>query len=113
MGVVALVIVLSYPGYKRCGLMEKAQTLRADLQEIDLAVAASAKELKAPPGALLDFSQYRQHLRPHAAAAKAGLDPFGQAYGPQRVGAKPHPSEAAATALQATVPAGFWGQWAP
>jgi type II secretory pathway pseudopilin PulG len=111
MGVLALVVVLTYPGYKRSGLMEKAQTVLTDLAQIELAVNRAGQALKAPVGAWLNFEQYAPHLPIGSQLQKTGLDPFGQAYGPQMIGSKPGVPVKAVQALQAVVPDGFWGDF--
>jgi type II secretory pathway pseudopilin PulG len=109
MGVAALIIVLSYPGYKRSGLMEKAQALKLELGHIEVALAQATRELRAPEGAWLNFDQYSKFLPPGSHVQRTGLDPFGQAYGPQRVGRKPSVPIKASEALHGMVPDGFWG----
>ena len=109
LGVVALVVVLSYPGYKRSGLMAKAQTVKVDLTQIEVAVKMAASELKAPDGVWLNFAQYSKFLPNGSALRKTGLDPFGNPYGPQLTGRKPLvPSKIEAT-LHGLVPDDFWG----
>jgi prepilin-type N-terminal cleavage/methylation domain-containing protein len=109
MGVGALIIVLSYPGYKRSGLMEKAQTLKLELGQIEVALVQATRELQAPPGVWLTFDQYSKFLPPGSRLQRTGLDPFGQAYGPQRVGSKPAVPAKASEALHGMLPDGFWG----
>ena len=111
MGVVALAVVLSYPGYKRAGLMEKAKTLRADLQDIEQAVAGATRDLKAPPGSMLTLDQLRKYLKPGTSLQKAGHDPFGHPYGHQRNDAKPQVPAKSAELLRGVVPEGFWGSY--
>ena len=111
MGVLALVVVLTYPGYKRSGLMEKAHTVLSDLGQIELAVNKAAQELKAPVGAWLNFEQYAPYLPRGSFGSqlhKTGLDPFGQPYGPQMIGSKPAVPSEAVEVLQSVVPDGFW-----
>ena len=108
-GVIALVVVLSYPGYKRTGLMTKATQLRGELGEIEQAMAAASTALKAPPGSLLTFEQISPHLRSPSPSLKKGLDPFGNAYGPQRNDQKPSMPDQSANHLRGVVPEDFWG----
>ena len=111
MGVVALAVVLSYPGYKRAGLLEKAKVLRSDLQDLDQAVAAASRDLKAPPGSLLTIDQLRKYLKPGTPLQKAGHDPFGHPYGHQRNDTKPQVPAKSAELLRGVVPEGFWGAY--
>lgn len=111
MGVVALAVVLSYPGYKRAGLLEKAKVLRADLQDIEQAVAGATRDLKAPPGSVLTIDQFRKYLKPGTSLQKAGHDPFGHPYGHQRNDAKPQVPAKSAELLRGVVPEGFWGSY--
>lgn len=108
-GVFALVVVLSYPGYKRSGLLEKARYLKEELTQIEGALAVASKELKAPPGSLLTFDQIKKYL-PHASRLqKTGLDPFGHPYGNQRNDAKPTVPSKSAEQLRGVVPEDYWG----
>lgn len=109
MGVTALVVVLSYPGYKRAGLREKAERLKVELFDLEKAVKAASAELKAPPGSLLTFEQLQKHLKPGTSLAKTGLDPFGNSYGPQNNASKPAVPEKSAEQLRNVVPEGYWG----
>jgi type II secretory pathway pseudopilin PulG len=108
-GIAALVVVLSYPGYKRAGLREKAERLRSDLVDLEKAVAAASAELKAPPGSMLSFDQFKKYLKNGSVIQKTGEDPFGNAYGPQNNSVRPAVPEKSAERLRAVVPEGFWG----
>lgn len=108
-GVFALVVVLSYPGYKRSGLIEKARQLKEDLAQIERAVAVGSKELKAPTGSLLTFDQIKKHLPHDSHLQKTGLDPFGHPYGNQRNDAKPSIPAKSAEQLRGVVPEDYWG----
>lgn len=107
-GVFALVVVLSYPSYKRSGLMGKAEQLKADLQLIARATNATTLELNAPPGSLLTFEQIRKHLKAGSKLEKTGLDPFGNPYGNQRNDGNPMVPMKSAEQLRNVVPEGFW-----
>ena len=108
-GLVALVVVLTYPGYKRTGLMAKATQLRTELGAIDQAVFAASAALKAPPGSLLTFEQISPHVRFSSPSLKKGLDPFGNAYGPQRNDRQASMPDKSAEQLKGVVPEDFWG----
>lgn len=108
-GLLALIVVLSYPGYKRTGLLAKAEQLRAELQAIEKAVTAANAKLKAPAGTLLTFEQIAPHLTNPSPALKSGLDPLGHPYGPQRTDRKPTIPSKSAEQLRGAVSEGFWG----
>ena len=108
-GLVALVVVLSYPGYKRSGLMTKATQLRGELVQIEQGMAVASTALKAPPGSLLTFEQISPHLRSPSPSLRRGLDPFGNAYGPQLNDRKPSMPDQSANHLTGVLPADFWG----
>jgi prepilin-type N-terminal cleavage/methylation domain-containing protein len=107
-GVLALLVVVAFPGMKRSGLRETAERIKEDLEQIQQAVAAVAKEKNAAPEAEIAFEEYREKLRKGSALQKKGQDPFGNAYGPQPANAPPKVPAAAAKRLREVAGDDYW-----
>jgi prepilin-type N-terminal cleavage/methylation domain-containing protein len=107
-GIGALVIVLSYPGYKRTGLLKKAEQLKAELAVIEQAVQETSTKLKAPAGASFSLEQLKPQFKSITSGLLNGIDPLGHPYGPFRNDSKPKVPEKSAEQLQGVVPEGFW-----
>ncbi len=108
LGLAALLVVIVYPGWERSGLREKGRKLKEDLEMIEKAVDAVAKEERLTAGTVVAVEQYRKRLKKGSALEKTGMDPFGTPYGPQKAEVKPSVPKTSAEMLQDVVPTDFW-----
>jgi prepilin-type N-terminal cleavage/methylation domain-containing protein len=112
LGLITLLIAISYPGYKRSGLRERAGQLKEDLVVLDAALQSASKDFAAPAGVAVGFDSLRKYLKKGSRLEKTGLDPFGNAYEGLSLGGKPSVPEKSASLLSDIVDAEFWAPYA-
>ena len=102
-------VFLYHEGAERGALREEAGRIRRELGLIERALERAEDAGEIPAGEKVPFSIYGRYLDGGGERLREkGLDPFGNAYGPQRPGGPLEVPAASAVRLGSVVDAEFW-----
>jgi prepilin-type N-terminal cleavage/methylation domain-containing protein len=109
--IIALLAVIAIPGFLRARKRSTATKILNDLRLIDSAVDQYALETSKTAGAPVAVSDWTSFLKKGSLLYTAGVDIFGDPYGPQTVSSLPGVPASAREALSDVADTEFWSPY--
>ena len=109
--IIALLAVISVPGFMRARKRSQATMILNELKVIDGAIALYAVETNKASGDPVLHADYKPYLDKRMPLYRTGTDIFGNAYGPQTVDQLPNVPPATKTMLSDVVDPAFWSPY--
>ena len=106
--IVAVLMAVAIPGYRRSEEIEKAYRVKRELQAVESAVEQAAKKHGVTPGGKISFDRYAEFIKKPEKLAKEGVDVLGNEFGTQIAGERPKVPAETVKYFSEIVEEGFW-----